>query len=413
MALFGHSRGGEAVVVAALFNRLEAYPDDANVRFDYGFGIRGVVAIAPVDGQYQPRRQRTVLNDTNYFTIHGSLDGDVTSFDGLGFYGRARFTPGAEWSFKSSLYVAGANHGQFNTGWGRCDTLPLFCWAYDLESIQDGEEQRQIAKVYLHAFARIVLHGERDYLPLFADPSRGAEWLPEAFLVANYQDADERILLSAEEDVDPLTAPFGRVEVENLSRFDERWIERKSGSLESHAVRLAWDDRVHDDPASYRYLFDEPIAAERIVLRLAQAGTSSLPPDWEGDEEGDGEGDADDGEDGEAEDEADDGDEEEEQPLDLRVCLTDTLAQRACSAISTIEALYPQIESNTRRRSFLQSGDRSEVILRRYDFALGDFQGIEASQLVRLELIFDLSPRGSIVLDDVGIVPPASAPPPE
>ena len=34
IALMGHSRGGEAVAVAAAFNRLARYPDDARVRFD-------------------------------------------------------------------------------------------------------------------------------------------------------------------------------------------------------------------------------------------------------------------------------------------------------------------------------------------------------------------------------------------
>ena len=54
IALLGHSRGGEAVAHAAAFNRLDRYPDDANFEFDFGFGIRSVVAIAPVDGQYLP-----------------------------------------------------------------------------------------------------------------------------------------------------------------------------------------------------------------------------------------------------------------------------------------------------------------------------------------------------------------------
>lgn len=54
IALIGHSRGGEAVAIAAAFNTLPNYPDDATITFDYGFNIRSVVAIAPVDGQYMP-----------------------------------------------------------------------------------------------------------------------------------------------------------------------------------------------------------------------------------------------------------------------------------------------------------------------------------------------------------------------
>ena len=37
----GHSRGGEAVATAALFNTLSYYPEDANIRFDYHYPDQG------------------------------------------------------------------------------------------------------------------------------------------------------------------------------------------------------------------------------------------------------------------------------------------------------------------------------------------------------------------------------------
>ncbi|MDH4071651.1 MAG: hypothetical protein OEV41_00950, partial [Gammaproteobacteria bacterium] len=73
VALIGHSRGGEAVGVAAAFNALDRYPDDASVDFDFGFNLRGVIAIAPVYGQYEPRERPTPVRDVNYFTIHGDM----------------------------------------------------------------------------------------------------------------------------------------------------------------------------------------------------------------------------------------------------------------------------------------------------------------------------------------------------
>lgn len=54
IALIGHSRGGEAVGHAALFNRLPYYPDNANEVFDFNFNIRSVIAIAPVTGNTSP-----------------------------------------------------------------------------------------------------------------------------------------------------------------------------------------------------------------------------------------------------------------------------------------------------------------------------------------------------------------------
>ena len=90
--------------------------------FDFNFNLDGVISIAPVDGQYRPRRRGTPIVDTNYFTIHGSMDGDVQSFMGTQQYSRVSFSENpAQPMFKSSLYLLGANHGQFNTSWGNLD----------------------------------------------------------------------------------------------------------------------------------------------------------------------------------------------------------------------------------------------------------------------------------------------------
>ena len=69
IALMGHSRGGEAVGIAAAFNRLSHYPDDANVKFNFNFNIKSVFAIAPVDGQYQPAGVPTPIENVNYMVI--------------------------------------------------------------------------------------------------------------------------------------------------------------------------------------------------------------------------------------------------------------------------------------------------------------------------------------------------------
>ena len=47
IALMGHSRGGEAAAIAAMFNTLTSSPDDANIAFNYNYNIQTVIAIAP------------------------------------------------------------------------------------------------------------------------------------------------------------------------------------------------------------------------------------------------------------------------------------------------------------------------------------------------------------------------------
>jgi len=51
IALMGHSRGGEAMSHAALFNTLPVHPDDANEVFHFNFNIKPYTPIPPVDGK--------------------------------------------------------------------------------------------------------------------------------------------------------------------------------------------------------------------------------------------------------------------------------------------------------------------------------------------------------------------------
>ena len=89
IALIGHSRGGEAVALAAAFNRLSHYPDNANIRWAFNFDIQSVVAIAPVDQQYRPAGHPNQLTDVNYLVLQGGHDADVSKFDGYRQYQRA------------------------------------------------------------------------------------------------------------------------------------------------------------------------------------------------------------------------------------------------------------------------------------------------------------------------------------
>ena len=49
IALVGHSRGGQAVAIANVFNDLSSDPDDATLLFNYRFKLGAIAAIAPVD----------------------------------------------------------------------------------------------------------------------------------------------------------------------------------------------------------------------------------------------------------------------------------------------------------------------------------------------------------------------------
>ena len=248
LGLIGHSRGGEAVAVAAALNTLPYYPDDATVPFDYNFDIGAVIAIAPVMGQYQPGGRYTDVHDVNYFVIHGANDGDVSSFNGAGQYEHVWFS-GDVYRFKSSLYVMGANHGQFNQVWGDHDSGPPGGRMLSTRSLIPEEEQRKVAEVYISAFLEATLHDEHGYLPLFADARTGAAWLPDTAYLVEFDDARSLKVATFDEDVDVTTATIagGRTWAEDLNVWREQRVSMKSRTKETAGVYLGWEVEENDD----------------------------------------------------------------------------------------------------------------------------------------------------------------------
>ncbi|MEL7509376.1 MAG: hypothetical protein AAFN42_18750 [Cyanobacteria bacterium J06554_1] len=410
IVLMGHSRGGEAVTTAALFNSLSHYPDDARVTFDFGFNLRGIAAIAPVDGNYKPREKPISLADVNYFAIHGSLDGDVESFMGQSVYERATFSD-KKFHFKSSLYVHGANHNNFNTAWEHCDINVFGCWSLDTNALMDAKEQRQIAKVYLSAFVETVMSDKKGYLPIFSNPAYAQEWLPNTFYIANYQDSNYQIIADYEEDLDVSTGtlPGAIILSKNLSRWSENWINLKYGAaLDTHVATIAWDDRVTNDIA--RYAIQLPTntlaltAKSKLVFSVTQSEDGSLPSDWNNlAEQNKG---------AEAAARADNpkggSNGDKSKALDWTITLVDLNAQSVSFPLSHDQQLYPPIKGRTRLAEFINEIALTETIKRHYHFAMQDFikqnPKFELSQLSRIEFVFDKNKRGTILVDDIAVV---------
>ena len=66
-----------------------------------------------------------------------------------------------------------------------------------------------------------------------------------------------------------------------------------------------------------------------------------------------------------------------------------------------------RLPNDPRRLAVLDTTQRSEVVLRRFSFPLADFRaaipGFDPAHLRSVRFDFDRSPRGAIVLDDVGL----------
>jgi dienelactone hydrolase len=274
IALMGHSRGGEAAATAAAFNRMKYAPEDANIKFDYGFLIKAVVAIAPADGQYKPAGQPRWIEDVSYLTLQGAHDMDVSSFDGSRQWDHVRYTQPGPW-FKAEIYAYRANHGQFNTSWGRDDAGKPLGWLLNLKPLMPGDQQRRISKTYISAFLEATLKDHREYLPIFEDWRVARAWLPDTLYMNRYQDAHYVPLASFEEDADITTtsAAGGHIEGENLSIWNEGPIPWRSGDRGYNGVFLGWNRAKDAPPAIYTLTLPAGAAA---TWHLGQASTLEL-----------------------------------------------------------------------------------------------------------------------------------------
>jgi dienelactone hydrolase len=292
IAVMGHSRGGEAAPLAATFNRLKYYPDDAKQKFNFGFAIKAVVAIAPVDGQYKAASQFTPLENVNYLVIHGSHDGDVSTFNGLRQYERLRFTDGKPW-FKAAMFMYRANHGQWNTVWNNKDNGPRSGRSLDLRALIDPEAQRQFARVVISAFLESTLHNKREYLPLFRDHRTAGAWLPKTMYTTRFEENGYRPLAEFDEDIDVTTGTTPGVVLagDSLSTWKENVLPfRGRGDDQKHnAVWLGWNNRIagpdttkRGRPASYSISVPDSLRTawhidEQSAVYLSLANTNDMP----------------------------------------------------------------------------------------------------------------------------------------
>ena len=269
IALMGHSRGGEAVAVAAGFNRLSHYPDDARVRFEFGFDIRTIIAIAPVDGQYRPADRLTPVNGVNYFVMHGSHDADVSVFSGQRTFLRTDVSDSGV--VKAALYVYRANHGQWNTVWGDNDVGPAG-WLLNKRSLLPGDEQRRIGLLFFTGFLEMTLRGQRAYEPMFRDYRTVGSWLPPTMYVSSYRDARTRVIADYEEDVNVVTGSLDGVRIasQGLATWREGAMSGRAWgnpSFESHTAVLGWTAQTDSTADSLRAWY---------AVRLPEAGTTAL-----------------------------------------------------------------------------------------------------------------------------------------
>ena len=441
IGLIGHSRGGEAAAIAGAFNRLPRYPDDATVVFDFNFGIRSIIAIAPSDGQYSPSDRPTPLKDVNYLVLQGGHDADVSSFAGSRQLRRVEFKE-AEYRFKAAIFSYRSNHGQFNTVWGNTDSSWPRSMFLNLRPLLSGEEQRQLGRVSMTAFLEATLKDRKEYISFFRDHRTGSAWLPQDYYVTQFRDSTFRVLTDYEDDIDVATTTLegGTIEGQGLAVWREEEMNyRRRGSKLNKAAFVGWRtdeergeesdqeaDPEEDEsvgPPSYSILLPEGIVEEwnlteksLLVFSLADSGES--PPENDDDsDEANGNSDSEDSDSsarpGQNEEGVDEeADRHEKPPLDLTIVLESDKGQQVAAALSKFRKLVPPLEAR-----FTKLADESERYGKKWEPTLQTFEiplaallgepvQFSPSSLRVIRFQFDLSPEGVLIIDEVGFSDP-------
>lgn len=428
VALMGHSRGGEAVANAAAFNVLSHYPDDASLTFDFNYDIKGIVSIAPVDGQYLPTGRKVVAENVSYLTFHGSHDGDVTSFHGLRIYDRLRFTDD-QFHFKAAVYVYRANHGQWNTVWQNHDNGPRSGRILDLRGLIPQADQRHFAEIYVSSFLDVVLKGDKRYLPIFRDHRVIGQWLPKTMYVTRYETSALRPLATFEEDIDVTSgsAPGVTLQGDSLATWKEATLALRSAnrnntsqSQENQAVWLGWNNRIAGPdttrmgpPARFTVGLPDGLArdwalGEGTTLDFMLGATNAMPGPRKDPVPPDTTKKAD-GAANRGGDRPKPKDDEEKPPVDLSVQVEDAAGHTASVDLRRYGAIRRPLETYVMRRSDQERqrfADNWEQVLQTYSIPLGDFTAVNPALDLRtlnaVRLVFDRAVSGEVAVDQIG-----------
>lgn len=252
--LFGHSRGGDAAVMAAATNGT-------------GATIRGVVAIGPTDAG-------TALRDIPLFVVAPANDLDVVDNAGIAIHDRA--SGGGGW-FRSFVYIHDANHNFFNSEWRFHD----FC------AVGGARMARADQEGFLRAlgleFSDTVIGRSSRFRDIARDQLRVAG-LRSEMAFWSYERGDDAVV-DDYQDGDPARNLLGEpVNESGHNRFEERtfsWFDpaalNTSFLHETQGGLLGWDRPASFTSAIRQGAFTQPLF-DVITLRIAQVGAAGVTP---------------------------------------------------------------------------------------------------------------------------------------
>lgn len=382
VSLVGHSRGGEAVALAAQFNKLDYYPDNASIKFDFNYNIKSIFAVAPTYNQYKPAQTPNKLEDINYFVMQGANDQDVTTFQGIEQYNNTSFTGDGDY-FKGYLYVYGANHGQFNSEWGREDLSKPRGWFLNKKSLIDEKEQKKILKAYLTAFLETTLKGKDEYREILKNYRESIEDLPRTVYMNGYEDSSFKTIANYSEDVDVTTTTLkgGKAVAKNVDKWREKVLEDRDYDLtDNSVVQLRWISSINGN-----YEIDlrnvTNFCNDIDENSMLQFSVGRIDDDYVLDNEF--------------------------NETDFSVVIQDKQGNKAKVKVGDYYTLYPPFKVNLYKGDILRGEASIEHHMQTVRLSMKEFlkdnPKLNTNSIGSIKFLFDQSPKGDIVLDNIGI----------
>jgi len=254
------------------------------------------------------------------------------------------------------------------------------------------EEQQQIAKVYVGAFAEDVLHHKKSYSELFKNAASGKDWLPHHILINAYKDSNTKSLITYEEDIDVTTGTMAgaTITAENLKVWREATLKyRDKDTQANNAVILGWEKDSTFSAASYHISFKSSISLNStasLFFSMAQGDINELKT-------------------GEKKNENDSNDPQE---LNFQIQIIDSLGHDAIMDINDIKKLTPRLKVQyTKIKSLSEEdyGDAWEPTLETFELPLSRFKitDVQLDHLKSININFNKTEKGVLILDEIGL----------
>lgn len=242
VAVAGHSRGGQAAMMTADYERFFAEEDFLEDLAS--INIEAVVAISPTDNTVDNKKPS--IHNTSYLLLHGARDADVYDFRGDLQYQRTTFDQDTD-HFKTTVYIEEANHTHFNSDWGSIDlSLPRGLFLNQSETMSPTSQQK-LTKAFITAFLESNFYGKKIYEKLFQDFRYGKKWLPATNYVTKYEHASYEKLVDFRTDQVELLEGDGFTQAEVL-----RPENRRGQNRPQDALQLAWEENaLYQRPFSF------------------------------------------------------------------------------------------------------------------------------------------------------------------